>query len=186
MKGMDWLSRYLNKDKNAALYAIGDDAPSVFFEIWYTSADSRIRCKARGIAETLIEKYESALLSGRQPARGTEQFFECMFMLRCKHEMGLDTTALLNLSDDLFKSEGLRDTDRLFGVGKEKLRDVSVADWLLLLMRVMCLEYNNLLHRKVKRRRRRNCNGQSWKNSSSVDSCFKACFVFEGGLSHQS
>ena len=47
MRGMDWLARFLAKDGNAALYAIGDDAPSVFFEIWYTSADSRIRCKAK-------------------------------------------------------------------------------------------------------------------------------------------
>lgn len=34
MKGMDWLARFLTKDGHAALYAIGDDAPSVFFEIW--------------------------------------------------------------------------------------------------------------------------------------------------------
>jgi len=71
-------------------------------------------------------RYEAALVCGRQPARGTEQFFECMFMLRCKHEMGLDTTALLTLSDELFKSQGLRDTDVMFGVNKEKLKDVSV------------------------------------------------------------
>ena len=69
-----------------------------------------------------------------------------MFLLRCKHEMGLDTSAILAKADELFRSEGLRDTSKLFGVSD--LRSVTVADWLLLLMRVMCLEYNNILHRK--------------------------------------
>jgi len=149
MRGMGWLFKFLTKDKHEALYAIGDDAPSVFFEIWYTSADSRIRCRAKGIAEALIVKYEASLLEGRQNL-GVEQFFECMFLLRCKHEMELDTSALLKRADELFRTHGLRDTDALFGVtgGVEGLASVSVADWLLLLMRVMCLEYNNLLHRK--------------------------------------
>jgi hypothetical protein len=149
MKGMDWLNRFLCKDGNAALYAIGDDAPSVFFEIWYTSADSRIRCKAKGIAAGLIEKYEASLLAGNQNGGApVEQFFESMFLLRCKHEMGLETDRLLAFADAIFKEEGLRDTDKLFGYPLRDLKDVSCADWLLLLMRVMCLEYNNLLHRK--------------------------------------
>jgi hypothetical protein len=150
MRGMDWLARFLKSDGHAALYAIGDDAPSVFFEIWYTSADSRIRCKARGIAETLIERYEASLLAGNQSPddQGGEQFFECMFLLRCKHEMELDTSALLARADSLFKQEELRDTNKLFGVDVYELGGVPVADWLMLLMRVMCLEYNNLLHRK--------------------------------------
>jgi hypothetical protein len=150
MRGMNWLEKFLKSDGHAALYAIGDDAPSVFFEIWYTSADSRIRCRARGIAEALIEKYEASLLAGNQSPddQGGEQFFECMFLLRCKHEMGLDTSGLLARADMLYKREGLRDTSKLFGVDVADLKDVPVADWLLLLMRVMCLEYNNLLHRK--------------------------------------
>ncbi len=38
-------------------------------------------------------RYEAALLAGKQSVGGSDQFFECMFLLRCKHEMGLDTGA---------------------------------------------------------------------------------------------
>ena len=41
------------------------------------------------------------------------------------------------------RSEGLRDTDKLFGVSAGRLDEVSVEDWLLLLMRV----YLNKLQR---------------------------------------
>lgn len=162
MKGMTWLNKFLNAKNNAALYAIGDDAPSVFFEIWYTSADSRIRCKAMGIAQGLIEKYELSLLSGKQPSVGIDLFFEVMFLLRCKHEMDLDTAKLLRLADKLYKTEKLSDTSVMFGVRKDSLESVSVADWLMLLMKVMCMEYNNLLHRK------------RWPISWGLRECFSA------------
>ena len=59
---------------------------------------------SQGIAESLIEKYEASLLRGNQGTESdVEKFFECMFLLRCKHEMELDTTALLRLSDSLFR-----------------------------------------------------------------------------------
>lgn len=198
MRGMTWLNKFLNAKNNAALYAIGDDAPrylivtslckitshvyihhynttyfiffsfhphSVFFEIWYTSADSRIRCKAKGIAEKLIEKYEKSLLKGNQSCgdSGIDLFFEIMFLLRCKHEMELDTNALLKLADKIYKCEKLNNTDILFGVRSDSLKEsVSVADWLMLLMKVMCMEYNNLLHRK------------RWPISWGLKACFIA------------
>ncbi|KAJ1476579.1 hypothetical protein T484DRAFT_1824498 [Baffinella frigidus] len=35
-RGMTFLWKFLKRNKFAALYSIGDDAPSIFFEIWYT------------------------------------------------------------------------------------------------------------------------------------------------------
>lgn len=43
LKGMKYMAKFLKRDNFKALYEIGDDAPSIFFEIWYTSANSQIR-----------------------------------------------------------------------------------------------------------------------------------------------
>ena len=40
---MKYMAKFLKRDNFKALYEIGDDAPSIFFEIWYTSANSQIR-----------------------------------------------------------------------------------------------------------------------------------------------
>ena len=34
LKGMKYMKKFLLKDNCKALYEIGDDAPSIFFEIW--------------------------------------------------------------------------------------------------------------------------------------------------------
>jgi len=179
---MKWLSAFLCRKKHSALFAIGDDAPSVFFEIWYTSANSRVRGEAKGIAIKLIEVYERSLLKGKQGELRLERvlersdskstipdscmsnnhllfpsllaatkpinvFFECMFVLRCKNEMNLDTGPLLALADKIFKEQDFQDTNKLFGVQGtiESLRAVSVEDWLMLLMKIMVMDFNNLL-----------------------------------------
>jgi hypothetical protein len=100
---MAWLSKFLQKDKCSALYSVGDDAPSVFFEIWYTSANSQIRNSAKGIAKKLLSKYEKKLVGGEWGGGGVDQFFECMFVLRCKHEMEMDTADLIAKADQLWK-----------------------------------------------------------------------------------
>ena len=45
MKGMTWMYNFLKKDNYKRLYELGDDMPSIFFECWYTSADTRIRTR---------------------------------------------------------------------------------------------------------------------------------------------
>ena len=49
---------------------MGDDSACIFFEIWYTSADSRIRMRAKGIATEMLDKYEHHLLTKKIPEKG--------------------------------------------------------------------------------------------------------------------
>jgi len=56
LRGMTYMHKFLRRNKHEALYKIGDDAPSIFFEIWYTSAHSAIRARARDIAVQLTNK----------------------------------------------------------------------------------------------------------------------------------
>jgi hypothetical protein len=78
---MNYMKKFLLKDNCKALYDIGDDAPSIFFEIWYdhlnskecvfrlvsevgsgctatryTSANSDIRVRGKETARVLLEK----------------------------------------------------------------------------------------------------------------------------------
>ena len=46
-----------------------------------------------------------------------------------------------------WRLHGFESTDALFGVSGKALGKVPVSDWLMLLMRVMIMEYNNLLFR---------------------------------------
>lgn len=77
-----------------------------------------------------------------------EDFFAIMFLARCKHEMGDEVDALLDRADVAWKSHDLATTDKLFGYQKEKLVHVSTDDWLMLLMRIMIMEYNLILFEK--------------------------------------
>ena len=58
VQGMTFMRKFLQKNNYQALHSIGDDAPSIFFEIWYTSADSRIRLRAKSIMTELMAVYE--------------------------------------------------------------------------------------------------------------------------------
>lgn len=144
-KGMKWMSTLLTKNNFKLLYDIGDDAPNIFFEIWYTSANSSIRTQAKGIAKMLTEKLEENLLKRAEVSR--DAFFEAMFMLRIKNEMELDCGPLLTHSDRIWTRLGYKDTGKLFGVTREELNSVSVEDWLMLLMRILIMDYNNILFR---------------------------------------
>ena len=57
-KGMNYLYKFFKKNNFAALHEIGDDAPSIFFECWYTSSNSAIRCTPASPAHAV---YEAAL-----------------------------------------------------------------------------------------------------------------------------
>jgi len=115
MKGMTWMYNFLKKNNFKRLYELGDDMPSIFFECWYTSADTRIRTRAKGIAKVLVDKLEAErlqkarvrMVDDGEGALDQNDFFECMFMLRCKHEMGLDCDALLQLADAAYRGAGL-------------------------------------------------------------------------------
>ncbi|CAJ1367506.1 unnamed protein product [Effrenium voratum] len=157
LKGMRWMHKFLTADRNMALIEIGDDAACIFFEIWYTSSSSILRGAARGIAQDLLERYELHLLqpsrcackfchgkTSRTP-RGKALFFELMYLIRCKDEMGLEASAMLSHADALWRSEGLEDTEKLFGVRQADFHKVSDSDWVVLIMNIMILEFNQLL-----------------------------------------
>jgi hypothetical protein len=149
MKAMTWMEKFLRKDKYQALKAIGDDAPNIFFEIWYTSADSRVRVRAKGIATEMLEKYEKHLLctklKGRTPTR--DDFFEFMFLLRNRNEMDQDSSKLLAVAQKTWKNLGFADTDELFGQNLADLDSIDTDSWLDLLMNVLIMEYNKIIFR---------------------------------------
>ena len=188
-KAMSFMHKFLTKNNNKNLYTIGDDAPSIFFEMWYSTAESTIRTRAKEIAKVMFEKLEarvcgataasleakeehtgsgkhrkriqaSARLSSKEPSPSDsyedhrESFFECLFMLRCKYEMGLDHTILLRRADLCWQYGRLGEPDepggtdygfRLYGIKKSNLHTVNTDDWLMLLMRILIVEYVNLL-----------------------------------------
>ena len=61
-KGLRKMYKFFKKDNYAALHEIGDDAPSIFFECWYTSAHSGIRMEAKAMCKKLLPEYERQLL----------------------------------------------------------------------------------------------------------------------------
>ena len=148
-KGLRWLRDFLRKDKYKALYEIGDDAPSVFFEIWYTSADSRIRAESKGYAREFMTKLEKRLLKGDEPP-DREKFFSLMFLARIRHEMDdiKELDILLEAADRGWKAHEFKNTDRLFDVALINIDNVGTDPWLLLLMRILIMEYNGLLFPK--------------------------------------
>jgi len=140
-KGMTFMWKYLRKNKFAALYAIGDDAPSIFFEIWYTAAHSQIRARARDLAVMLTSKLEARLL--KRPAELTnliaqrDEFFTFMFVLRSQVEMQVDSAALLAAADESWRRNDFAETARLYGYAAEDLPTVRTGPWLELLMRIL-------------------------------------------------
>mmetsp|Transcript_41570 Transcript_41570/g.114514 ORF Transcript_41570/g.114514 Transcript_41570/m.114514 type:complete len:533 (+) Transcript_41570:57-1655(+) len=160
LRGMKCLHKQLVANRCEGLVEIGDDGACIFFEIWYTSSDSTIRSVALGIAQDLLERFETHLLN---PARcrckqchrkasketsGAELFMALMYLLRCKEEMGLDTQDMLRKADELWKEHNLSDTNVLFGRSPSELADVTDGDWIVLIMNIMVMEFNQLLFRR--------------------------------------
>jgi hypothetical protein len=143
MKGIKFMQKFFRKNKYEALHAIGDDAPSIFFEMWYTSADSRVRSISKSLAIEFTEKLEVTLL--KKTDKRIDEFFEAMFLLRIKKEMELDCSALLEMAYEIYVDKDLKDTDTLFEVEKNDLDNVKTGPWLLLLMRILIMEYNKII-----------------------------------------
>ena len=59
--------------------------------------------------------------------------------------MGEDTAALLERADVAWRTNGFSDTNTLFGYRRDRLLNVGIDDWLMLLMRIMIMEYNFIL-----------------------------------------
>ena len=151
LKGMKWMKKFLRRNKYAALYDIGDDAPSIFFEIWYTSADSRIRAQAGAIARELLNKLEKKMIkkeNGRPPNR--DGFFAIMFLARIRNEMGdyIECENLLKRADISYKVNGFKDTDHLFDQTLDGIYNLGTDPWLGLLMNILIMEFNNILFPK--------------------------------------
>ena len=64
VKGLKHMYKFFKRDRYAALYELGDDAPSIFFECWYTSANSSIRMMSKDMCKKLMPAYEAWLLKG--------------------------------------------------------------------------------------------------------------------------
>ena len=58
VKGLKMMHKFFKKKNFEALHEVGDDAPSIFFECWYTSANSSIRMQSKAICKQLMPKYE--------------------------------------------------------------------------------------------------------------------------------
>ncbi len=121
------------------------------------AADAPRRAKRRG-ARRARPSSSSTDADGSRPTAGgrassecersrpdRDDFFAFMFLARCKHEMGEETGLLLERADFAWRENGFGVTDELFGVRCAELGKVSVEDWLMLLMRIMIMEYNQIL-----------------------------------------
>ena len=132
------MRKFLRRNKYKALYEIGDDAPSIFFEIWYTSADSRIRAEAKVTARELLDKLERKMARdcGKFGVPDRDEFFALMFLARIRHEMGDEDelNALLKRADVAWRRNGYEgDTDNLFDYQQRNLGSVDTDAWLGLL-----------------------------------------------------
>merc|ERR1712166_1603216 len=153
MKGMKFMTEFLRKDKYAALYKVGDDAACIFFEIWYTSQDQNIMCIAKGIAKEMLRVYERKLLRTLEQTKentdddkwGTGDFFSILYMLRCKHEMGLPCEDLLAAADAMWLELGLKDSSVLFGYEKTDLDGIATDPWIDLLLCILIMEMMKIL-----------------------------------------
>ena len=146
MRGISYMHQFLRKHKYRNLHSIGDDAPSIFFEMWYTSADSRVRTNCRAIAAELLEQLEKKVMAKTEYSR--DDFFEIMYLLRIKHEMELPHEELLERADTIYVALDFSNTDEMFDVPLCQLNDVKTGPWLMLLMRILIVEYNNLIFPK--------------------------------------
>lgn len=160
MRGMRWLHKKLKANRYEALIDVGDDGACIFFEIWYTSSSSSIRAAAKEIALELLDKYERHLLrpssckckqcvdGTRREPDGRDLFIQLMYLIRCKEEMDLDATHMIHTADELWIKHCLSNTDNLFGVTPEELGDVTDENFVVLIMHVMVMEFNQLLFRR--------------------------------------
>eukprot|EP00746_Dinoflagellata_sp_MGD_P162543 gnl/MRDRNA2_/MRDRNA2_90154_c0_seq1.p1 gnl/MRDRNA2_/MRDRNA2_90154_c0~~gnl/MRDRNA2_/MRDRNA2_90154_c0_seq1.p1 ORF type:complete len:571 (-),score=97.22 gnl/MRDRNA2_/MRDRNA2_90154_c0_seq1:168-1880(-) len=162
-KGMHFIHKLLTRKNCEALYEIGDDAACLFFEIWYTSSDSRIRQVAKDMSRDLLQRYVDFLQmvcskgwpelpwsnckhtwSNGKTRR--DWFFDCAFLLRAAIEMELDSSEVLHkMCDELWTSEGYADTNELFGLSQDSLEDVTPGDWVWQVVRMMLMQFLQVL-----------------------------------------
>jgi len=150
MQGMTYMHKFLSKNKYKPLYEIGDDAPSIFFEIWYTCGHSSIRARAKAIAVSLTKKLQRWMLANPKPLEDLraqrDEFFAFIFILRSELEMGMDCAEeLMEAAKASWERNNFADTSRLFGVSRAELDSVRTGPWLELLMRILIMDYINIL-----------------------------------------
>lgn len=129
------------------------------------AAEAEAEAAALGAADGLDDEAEGGAKGGgkiKKPKKGggkkprsvdanrknrpdRDDFFALMFTARCKHEMGDEVEPLLERADVAWKTHDFGNTDKLFGYQKQRLHAVSIDDWLMLLMRIMIMEYNQIL-----------------------------------------
>jgi hypothetical protein len=143
LRGMEYLAGALREDDRAPLYAIGGDAAGIFFEIWSNSADPNVRARSGAHAEELIRALTVRWLAEPAVPGGADLdgFHERIFLLRCAHEMGLGCGRLLAAVDRAWAQHGFADTAVLFGLAEAELPGVPTGEWLVLLARILLMEY---------------------------------------------
>ena len=104
MKGIKFMQHFFRKSQYKAFYAIGDDAPSIFFEMWYTSADSRVRSISKSLAIEFTDKLEDALLKKKEKAQ--DEFSKLCFCCESKKKW-LDCDALLKMAHEIYCDQNL-------------------------------------------------------------------------------
>eukprot|EP00656_Telonema_subtile_P053730 TRINITY_DN7848_c0_g2_i2.p1 TRINITY_DN7848_c0_g2~~TRINITY_DN7848_c0_g2_i2.p1 ORF type:complete len:326 (+),score=72.20 TRINITY_DN7848_c0_g2_i2:154-1131(+) len=89
----------------------------------------------------VYERRKLKVLGSPDVRLSLDDFFECMFLVRCKHEMEMDASALLALADLAWDQNELADTSKLFQVSDvSQLKYIQTGPWLLLLMRILIME----------------------------------------------
>lgn len=115
--------------------------------------DQNIRCIAKGIAKEMLRVYERKLLRTLEQTKGdtgddgwgTGDFFSILYMLRCKHEMGLPCEDLLAAADAMWLELELKNTSVLFGYEKTDLDGIATDPWIDLLLCVLIMEMMKIL-----------------------------------------
>ena len=150
-RGLGWIERFLGSAKN--LDAIGDDAPCLYFEMYYTCGDARVALRCKELCVRVLRRRSRQLLRSAADA-GTpqrEHFMETMFLLRIYKELGENLSEgipvlLFELADLAWTANGFADTEVLFGGSVASLeRRRGDPDFYMVLLEMMVCEYNAIL-----------------------------------------
>ena len=151
-RGLGWIERFLASAKN--LDAIGDDAPCLYFEMYFTCGDARVALRCKELCARVLRRRARQLLRSAADAGSPqrEHFMESMFMLRIYKELGEANMSegipslLLELADQAYNTLGFKNTEVLFGGSVESLeRRRGDPDFYMVLLEMMVIEYNSIL-----------------------------------------
>eukprot|EP01065_Artemidia_motanka_P015644 TRINITY_DN19383_c0_g1_i1.p1 TRINITY_DN19383_c0_g1~~TRINITY_DN19383_c0_g1_i1.p1 ORF type:complete len:590 (+),score=174.67 TRINITY_DN19383_c0_g1_i1:55-1824(+) len=151
-RGMEWAYHYLLHGGDEVWADLTSDAVLMFFEIWATAREPRIRRRAHQLSLWALPRVEKRVLETARDRPGgssSDDFFELLWVLRTKVELGQDGTEIAAVCDEIWERLGLADTDLLMGVRKAELQHVRCSGnhfLLLLAKKVLSCEYAAALY----------------------------------------